>query len=67
MKMTIETTDLFTARVMLNAMSQRDEIRQLMDELRTISKKADIGQDIKNLTQDIYSRLAIILNNVSEN
>ena len=63
----IETTDLFTARVMLNAMSQRDEIRQLMDELRTISKKADIGQDIKNLTQDIYSRLAIILNNVSEN
>lgn len=65
--MTIETTDLFTARVMLNAMSQRDEIRQLMDELRTISKKADIGQDIKNLTQDIYSRLAIILNNVSEN
>ena len=48
-------------------MSQRDEIRQLMDELRTISKKADIGQDIKNLTQDIYSRLAIILNNVSEN
>jgi hypothetical protein len=67
MKMTIETNDLFAARVMLNAMSQRDEIRQLMNELRHIYKYSESEQPVKNIAQDIYHRLAIILNNVSEN
>lgn len=67
MKMTIETTDLFTAMVMLNAMSQREELAQLMLELRKIYKYSDSEQSVKNLAQDIYHRINLIRNNVSEN